>query len=208
MSEPDTLSASVRIAAPPESVFPYLTDPALLVRWLGDGAELEPVPGGRFAVDINGTPIRGRFVLVDPPHRVIFSWGTAGSDTLSAGSTMVEITRTADATRRSSNWSIAACQLRSCQSIAPAGGASSPAWNRRPSPRRSGAQRSVGSCGKRRAREPEDGMCLVGKDARGHSRVVIHDCADVIRRCGEDSHAGPVAVVCGRHHDGEYAVFA
>lgn len=34
------------IAAPPELVFAMFTDPGLLVRWLGDTAELDPVPGG------------------------------------------------------------------------------------------------------------------------------------------------------------------
>ncbi len=96
MSEPDTLSVAVRIAAAPEAVFPYLTDPALLVRWIGDWAELQPVPGGLFAVDINGAPVRGRFLVVDPPHQVIFTWGAAGSDTLPVGSTTVEVNLTAD----------------------------------------------------------------------------------------------------------------
>ena len=96
MNDPDTLTASVRIAAPPEEVFPYLVDPALLIQWIGQWADLHPESGGIFAVDINRTPVRGRFVLVEPPNRVVFTWGVAGSDVLPAGSTTVEIVLTAD----------------------------------------------------------------------------------------------------------------
>lgn len=91
MSE-DTFTTTVRIAASPDEVFPYLTDAALLVRWMGDWAELEPTPGGTFSVDIDGVPVRGRYVLVDPPHRLAFTWGAAGNAALPAGSTTVEIT--------------------------------------------------------------------------------------------------------------------
>jgi len=92
----DTFATMLRIAASPDVVFPYLIDPALLVRWMGDWAELEPTPGGTFRVDVNGAPIRGRYVVVDPPHRLAFTWGAAGSEVLPAGSTTVEITLRAD----------------------------------------------------------------------------------------------------------------
>jgi hypothetical protein len=36
------------IAASPDIVYAMFTDPALLVRWLGDTAQLDPVPGGVF----------------------------------------------------------------------------------------------------------------------------------------------------------------
>jgi uncharacterized protein YndB with AHSA1/START domain len=38
----DRFTTSVRIAAAPETVFPYLTDPALMVRWMGEWADLHP----------------------------------------------------------------------------------------------------------------------------------------------------------------------
>jgi uncharacterized protein YndB with AHSA1/START domain len=88
----DRFSTSVRIAATPDEVFPYLTDPALVTRWMGEWAELDPSPGGTYAVDINGNPVRGRFVEVAPPHRLVFTWGVPGHDTLPSGSTTVEIT--------------------------------------------------------------------------------------------------------------------
>ncbi len=94
MTTDDVLSVSVRIAAPARAVFPYLVDPALVVEWIGEWADLAPVPGGTFALDINKTPVRGEYVEVDPPHRVVFTWGVAGRDSMPPGSTTVEIVLT------------------------------------------------------------------------------------------------------------------
>jgi uncharacterized protein YndB with AHSA1/START domain len=49
-----------------------------------------PVPGGEFAVDINGYLIRGEYLEVDPPHRVVVSWGMAGAVDLPPGASRVE----------------------------------------------------------------------------------------------------------------------
>jgi uncharacterized protein YndB with AHSA1/START domain len=92
----DTFTTTVRIAASPAEVFPYLTDPDLVVRWMGDWADLQPKPGGTLALDINGVPIRGEYVVVDPPRRLVFTWGAAGHDVLTPGSTTVEILLRAD----------------------------------------------------------------------------------------------------------------
>lgn len=96
MTEPQPLTASVRIGASPAVVFPYFTDPTLLIQWLGDSAELHPEPGGLFALDFSDTSVRGQYQEVDPPRRVVFTWGVAGRDTLAPGSTTVEVTLTAD----------------------------------------------------------------------------------------------------------------
>ncbi len=85
-------ATSVHIAAPPEAVYPYLTQADQLVRWMGQYAVLDPQPGGEFTVDINGMPVRGRYLELDPPHRVVISWGFAGSDEVPPGSTTVEVT--------------------------------------------------------------------------------------------------------------------
>jgi uncharacterized protein YndB with AHSA1/START domain len=45
-------------------------------------------------LDINGVPVRGRYLELDPPHRLLISWGHAGSDRLPPGSSTVEITLT------------------------------------------------------------------------------------------------------------------
>jgi uncharacterized protein YndB with AHSA1/START domain len=87
----EPLTASVHIEAAPEQVFEYFTSPEAIVRWMGDYALLQAAPGGAFEVDINGVPVRGRYLEVDPPHRLLISWGHAGSDRLPPGASTVEV---------------------------------------------------------------------------------------------------------------------
>jgi uncharacterized protein YndB with AHSA1/START domain len=87
-------SASVHIRADPERVFDYFTKPQAILRWMGDYAALDPVPGGRFTLDINGVPVRGRYLAVERPRRLLLSWGHAGSDQLPPGASTVEVTLT------------------------------------------------------------------------------------------------------------------
>ena len=96
MTASELLTATVRIAAPPADVFPYLTDPALMIQWIGQWADLHPEPGGVFALDIGKTPVRGEYVEVDPPRRVVFTWGVPGRDSLPPGSSTVEVVLTED----------------------------------------------------------------------------------------------------------------
>lgn len=86
---------SIDIAATPETVFQYLTTESGMTAWMGQYAELDPRPGGRFAVDIAGSPVRGEYLHVDFPHRVVVSWGFAGSDDLPPGASTVEFRLTA-----------------------------------------------------------------------------------------------------------------
>jgi uncharacterized protein YndB with AHSA1/START domain len=76
-----------------EEVFAFLVDAARLVRWIGISAELEPVPGGRFRFEVQpGQWCEGRFVEVDPPARVVFSWGwTDPAWRLPPGTSLVEV---------------------------------------------------------------------------------------------------------------------
>jgi uncharacterized protein YndB with AHSA1/START domain len=90
------ISASVRIAAPPEVVFPYFTEPQLIVTWIGKRADLDARPGGIFALDFDGTAARGSYVEVEPPHRVVFTWGIPEDTTLPPGTSTVEVVLVAD----------------------------------------------------------------------------------------------------------------
>ena len=85
-------ATSIDIDAPPQVVFEHLVTPEGMVAWMGQHADLDARPGGTFAVDINGSPVRGHFLEIDPPHRVVVSWGVAGSDVHPPGSSRVEFT--------------------------------------------------------------------------------------------------------------------
>ena len=90
----EPLRNEVRIAAPPEIVFPYFTDPARMVDWMGVAALLDPRPGGTFRVEPNARDVVvGEYIEVDPPHRVVFTWGFDGTGAITGpGSTRVEVT--------------------------------------------------------------------------------------------------------------------
>lgn len=93
MTSPDVLEVTVHIAAAPETVFPYFTDPSRYVQWMGTSAILEPAPGGCYRVRMrDGVETRGEFVEVDPPHRVVFTWGWTHDEAVPPGSTRVEVT--------------------------------------------------------------------------------------------------------------------
>ena len=91
-NDADPIVREVRVAAPPHEVFAYFTDPARMVAWKAVAAWLEPVPGGLFRIDVNGRRVaRGEFLEIDPPRRVVFSWGWEDGE-FPPGSTRVEIT--------------------------------------------------------------------------------------------------------------------
>lgn len=86
------VTAEVRIDAGPEAVFPFLTDPERIVRWKGVEAQVEAVPGGEYRVRVTMRNVAvGEYVEVDPPRRVVFTWGWEGDDRLPPGSSRVEI---------------------------------------------------------------------------------------------------------------------
>ena len=90
------ISSSVRIAAPPEVVFPYFTDPQLMVTWVGERVDLDARPGGTFAIDFGATAARGSYVAVEPPRRVVFTWGIPEDTAMPPGSSTVEVVLVAE----------------------------------------------------------------------------------------------------------------
>lgn len=97
MTDSEVLEVSVHVAAQPETVFPYFTDPARYTQWMGAAATLEPVPGGAYRVTMrDGVETVGEFVEIDPPHRVVFTWGWANDHTVAPGSTRVVVTFAAE----------------------------------------------------------------------------------------------------------------
>jgi uncharacterized protein YndB with AHSA1/START domain len=96
-NEIDAIERDVRIEAQPETIFPFLVDPELFARW-GGVATLDPRPGGIFRMDVDGKNIaRGEYVAIEPPRRVVFTWGWEAEDSpVPPGSSTVEITLTPD----------------------------------------------------------------------------------------------------------------
>jgi uncharacterized protein YndB with AHSA1/START domain len=95
VSDDGTVEVSVHIAARPEIVFRYFTDPERYREWMGTAVRLEPVPGGVYRVGMrDGVAAEGRFVEVDPPHRLVFTWGWTELFPVAPGSSRVEVTLT------------------------------------------------------------------------------------------------------------------
>jgi uncharacterized protein YndB with AHSA1/START domain len=102
MSDADdtrTFRHELHIEARPETVYPYFTDPEKMAAWMGVDHKLDPVPGGVYRVDITGREVAvGEFVELDPPRRVVFTWGWEGSTEVPPGATTIEVELTPDAT--------------------------------------------------------------------------------------------------------------
>ncbi len=92
----DTYRGSIYIDAEPEFVFEYFTRPDALVRWIGDRAIVEPRAGGQFTLVFGDRTVAGRYVSVDPPHRVVITWGRVGSASFPPESSTLEVTLTAE----------------------------------------------------------------------------------------------------------------
>jgi len=91
------ITREIRIKASPETIFPFLVDSERMKRWKGVEATLEPHPGGIFRVNVTGKSVAaGEYVVVDPPRRVVFTWGWEGDEHVPPGSSTVEITLTGD----------------------------------------------------------------------------------------------------------------
>jgi len=82
--------AGVTIRATPERAFDAWLDPKLAVQFLGAGGsevstfENDPREGGAFRLVMSfpdrHVPHEGRYVLIDRPRRLIFTWVSAGTD--------------------------------------------------------------------------------------------------------------------------------
>jgi uncharacterized protein YndB with AHSA1/START domain len=87
------VSYEVTIAAPATTVYRLLTTVDGLLRWIAASAVVEPEPGGvlRWTHE-NGATMSGRFVELDPPRRLVFTYGWEGDLMgLPPGASTVEI---------------------------------------------------------------------------------------------------------------------
>jgi uncharacterized protein YndB with AHSA1/START domain len=123
--ETSVIEHELRVAARPETVFAFFTDPAKMVQWMGAEATLDPRPGGicriafqptRSQVDTvvpellgerlpasepivaeSAAVMSGRYIEVEPYRRIALTWGWE-QEVLAAPpqSTAVEVSFTPD----------------------------------------------------------------------------------------------------------------
>ena len=94
----NAVEREIAIDASPETVWEFLVDPEKMARWMGSEITLDPRPGGTYRLDVLDANIaRGEFVEVDPPRRLVhtFGWESARTegmtDLVPPGSTRIEI---------------------------------------------------------------------------------------------------------------------
>jgi len=88
------LVREIMIDATPETIWPFLVDPAKHIEWDGTEADLDPRPGGVYRVLVQGQhQAAGEFVEVVPNEKVVYSFGwEQEGNPITPGSTTVEIT--------------------------------------------------------------------------------------------------------------------
>jgi uncharacterized protein YndB with AHSA1/START domain len=95
-TETTALERELAIAASPETVWQFLVDPEKAVLWMGERAAIDARVGGEWSIDvIPGNTASGEFVEVDPPHRLVYTFGWASTQSeenqVPLGSTTIEI---------------------------------------------------------------------------------------------------------------------
>lgn len=67
------------IAASQERIWEYLADEEKTTRWMGTSAAFDFAPGGRYEIEVvPGETAAGEFIVIDPPHRLAYTWGWRG----------------------------------------------------------------------------------------------------------------------------------
>ncbi len=75
-TEINALQREIAIDAAPETVWEFLVDPEKATRWMGLNASFDARPGGLYQVEvIPGNTARGEFLELDPPRRLVYTWG-------------------------------------------------------------------------------------------------------------------------------------
>ena len=92
------LVREIMIDATPETIWPFLPEPEMLVEWHGTVAEIDPRRGGVYRVLVSGKhQSAGEYLEVEPLKKVVFTFGwEEEGHPIPPGSTTVEYTLVAE----------------------------------------------------------------------------------------------------------------
>jgi uncharacterized protein YndB with AHSA1/START domain len=86
------LDRDVLIRAPRELVFTFFRDSAAFARWWGTGSSIDARPGGDVRIVYPGGAVAAGVVLaVDPPARIVFTYGYESGQPIPVGASRVEV---------------------------------------------------------------------------------------------------------------------
>ncbi len=86
------LDRTIVINAPREAVFRYFTDSAQWAKWWGAGSTIDARAGGKMYIKYpEGTEVAGEVVEVNPPERIVFTYGYVKGVPIVAGGSRVTI---------------------------------------------------------------------------------------------------------------------
>lgn len=89
---PHRLDQTLEIDADRETVFRFFTDGARWSSWWGAGSSIEPRPGGGVRIVYpGGVEVSGEVVAIDPPERLVFTYGYAAGAPIPPGASLVTI---------------------------------------------------------------------------------------------------------------------
>jgi uncharacterized protein YndB with AHSA1/START domain len=86
------LDRTVAIEASRDVVFRFFTDPARWATWWGAGSTIDARPGGEMVIRYpGGTMALGHVLEVEPPQRIVFTYGYATGQPIPPGASRVTI---------------------------------------------------------------------------------------------------------------------
>jgi uncharacterized protein YndB with AHSA1/START domain len=89
---PHRIDREIEIAARPETVFRFFTDPERWASWWGAGSTIDATPGGRVLIRYpGGVEAAGEVVEVEAPRQIVFTYGYVSGRPIPAGASRVTI---------------------------------------------------------------------------------------------------------------------
>jgi uncharacterized protein YndB with AHSA1/START domain len=91
----EAIEREVHLGTSVERAIAYWLDPKLIVQWMGDRAEIDARPGGRWRLEYGNRYVAaGEILELDIPRRLLLSWGWEKGEpgSIPAGASRVEVT--------------------------------------------------------------------------------------------------------------------